>query len=870
MAIFKDKLSNLIGSQVPDFVIDDHPKFLKFLETYYTFMEAAELSVTSVETTDGIQLETETNQQNELILDGSRIDSDRTALDEGDKILLESSTFGKFTRGETIKGEISKATSTVLTEDLDNSRLIIVSQNKFIKGETIIGLTSNASAVINNYKPNPVNNIQELLNFRDPDKVISNFLTQFRNEFLVTLPENLNVNVNKRNLIKNIKSIYLKKGTQTGHEVFFRLLFNETSETFYPRQQMLRVSDGKFTSNKVLRSFNITGTSSNLVGRTITGQTSGATAIVENVTDFLIGVNQVSEFILNADSILGSFIVGEEIRGTASDTDDILIKATVTGIPVTKIITSAGSLHSEIEPVSIIGGGSGAIIQTKTISSGGVTEILIDTAGSGYDIGDDLVFANTNTSGSGAAGFISIVNGAFTPEDSTSTTEDHIILEDATTQTDTYTGNKLIQESGTGNRDVTDIFLYNKGYGYKSLPTVSISTIGGSGCNLKLFSTEIGQVLDLNTVELGVDHQLSPTPPTLNFFKPCIVLNASLVFLEGEIVTITGGVSATVVSYNAARGLLILKNNSGTINVDTLVTGATSGATATIKRLNDSLAALTIGAVADTDGLFVNEDGFVSESTMKVQDSLFYQDFSYVIKVARSITDWRDDFKKTMHTAGFYFAGQVDVQSRVNAKIRFPITGAISSAIESPLFSVLNTLFSTIFGRRLGTIDDGTTLRATANVGVAADLNTSTISPFSSTTRDVTLFRQSVGLTLTSRLRGTFNGINVTQAFGYAGPRYDTINKQALGAFVRTTDTNYSIAELSNNVTFGTRTTLDGIDNTLLFCSTELGRKIKTKLNIPAEIALIAPRNQFDNTLTTFDQTLDADGNPITFDDTTP
>ena len=28
-------------------------------------------------------------KQNELILDGSRIDSDRTALDEGDKILLD-------------------------------------------------------------------------------------------------------------------------------------------------------------------------------------------------------------------------------------------------------------------------------------------------------------------------------------------------------------------------------------------------------------------------------------------------------------------------------------------------------------------------------------------------------------------------------------------------------------------------------------------------------------------------------------------------------------------------------------------------------------------------------------------------------------
>ena len=202
MAIFKDKISNLVGSQVPDFVLDDHPKFLQFLKTYYAFMEAAELSVISVETTDGILLETETNQENNLILNGSRIDSDRTPLDEGDKLILESSTFGKFTRGEVIKGQTSKATSTILTEDLNKNRLFIVSQDKFIKGETILGLTSNASGIISNYKPNPVNNIQELLNFRDSDKAISNFLSNFRNEFLNTLPENLNSNVNKRNLIK--------------------------------------------------------------------------------------------------------------------------------------------------------------------------------------------------------------------------------------------------------------------------------------------------------------------------------------------------------------------------------------------------------------------------------------------------------------------------------------------------------------------------------------------------------------------------------------------------------------------------------------------------------------------------------------------
>jgi hypothetical protein len=867
MATFKDKLSSLIGSQVPDFVLDNHPKFLQFLKTYYTFMEAAELSVTSVQTTDGIQLETQTGQDNKLLLDGSRIDSDITPLDEGDKILLESSSFGKFTRGEIIQGQTSKATSTVLTEDLNNNRLFIVAQDKFILGETILGLSSSASAIINNYRPNPVNNIQELLNFRDPDKAISNFLTQFRNEFLTTLPENLNTSVNKRNLIKNIKSLYQTKGTKVGHETFFRLLFNEVSQTFYPREQILRVSDGKFTTNKVLRVINPTGNTSELVGRTITGSTSDATAIVESVTIFLIGTSSVSEFVLNSDSINGTFSVGEEIQGTSNDQDDNLIKATITGIPVSKVITNDGSLHSTVEPVTVTGGGEGSIIQTKTIGSGGVTEIVIDNPGAGYSIGDDLVFTNTNTNGAGAAGFISVVNGGFTPEDSTSSTEDHIVLEEATTQNDTYFGDKFVQESGTDIGDITDIFLYNKGLGYTSLPTVSI-TSGGINAILKAYGDEIGRVLDLNLVELGINHQLAPTPPVLNFFKNCIVTSVIGTFVANTTVSITGGVTATVVSFDSARGLLILKNNSGTINLNSVVTG--SSGSATITKLDGTTATLTVGAVANLDGRFINEDGFVSENTMNIQDSLYYQDFSYVIKVGRSIADWRDDFKKTMHTSGFYFEGQVDIETRLNARISTPVIGAVSGVLEDPFLSIVNTLFSTIFGRRLGTIDDGTSLRATPKVGVAADLNTSTISPFSSSTRDVTLLRVPIGIQYLSRVRGNINGVTIAQGFGYAGPRYATINREALRTFSRTVNTNYSIAELGSNLTFGTRSSLDGQDNTLLLCSTDLGRSVKTKLTIPCEIYIIAPFNQFDNTVVTFDQILDTDGNPITFDDTTP
>ena len=62
-----------------------------------------------------------------------------TNIDEGDKILLEETTYGKFTFGETIKGLTSGATK-VLTEDLNNNRLIISAkinllQMKLLKDE---------------------------------------------------------------------------------------------------------------------------------------------------------------------------------------------------------------------------------------------------------------------------------------------------------------------------------------------------------------------------------------------------------------------------------------------------------------------------------------------------------------------------------------------------------------------------------------------------------------------------------------------------------------------------------------------------------------------------------------------------------------
>ena len=861
MAKFNDKISTLINSQLPDFVVDDHPQFAQFLKTYYQFMESAMLQVTSIENTDGITLENETSLSDNLLLDGSKITSEKTQLDTGDKIIYEDSSFGKFTVGETITGLTSNATAKVIAEDLTNGKLYISAQDKFTRNEIVTGNTSDAQAVINNYRPNPVTTVQNLTNFRDPDKVISNFLTKFRDEFLKTIPETLALGLDKRNLIKNIKSMYRLKGTQAGHELFFRILFNQISETFYPRTQMLRVSDGQWNTQKVLRSIVVIGDTTDLVGRTIKGSSTGATAVVESVKKFVIGNKEVSEFVLNINSMTGTFIINEVITGTASDTDDFFIKATITGIPGLKTITNDGNLYSTGDFLTVSGGGVGANIAISAIGSGPVSEIVIDNPGTGYSVGDKLVFDNTGTEGVNAEGFVSVVNGGISGESGTGA--EHILMEDETGRGDQYSGSKIVIEGATNSdlNDITDIFLINSGSGYNLPPKVTI-TSSGSNANVLANGTDIGRVIGLKTNELGEGYQNSPTP-TIKFRNCLLLTNKSGNFNANDTITgSTSGATGTLASYDADRSLLKVKDLNTNFILNETITSSSSGS-ATAIRLDVASAIVDVVSVADTDGKFLNEDGYVSEQTMKVQDSKYYQDFSYVLKVGQSINDWRDSFKKTMHTSGFYFTGQVDLVSRLNLKVRAPVTGIISGAIDTPLFNILNVLFTTVFGRRLGTVDDGTSLRSDNMTEGLMDAGDDYREPFTANTRDITLTRPAIEISMTSRKRATIDGVEVKQGYAYAGPKFGTLNKFANTIFgINSSASKITFKQLSEIKIQGTRTSLDGRGAIFLATSNKDGQLLKTNFAMPTQFA--ASQDSFDNTVTNFAQTI------LTFDDTTP
>ena len=264
--------------------------------------------------------------------------------------------------------------------------LFVVANSKFIEGEIIVGATSEASATIKDIEQNPVQNIQQLLDYADVDKTISGFLTKFRNAFLTSIPDTLHSEVDKRNLIKNVKSLYQAKGTKRASEIFFKLLFNENAEIRYPKDNILRVSDGKWDTKKIMRVVEVgSSEAANLIGQTITQENdpvdtsvNEATAVVEDVFKFVIGGVEITELVLGDTSVEGTFLTGQTITGTDNTDSDITVKVTITGIIDQKTITNDGAYYNEGDDVVITAGGTGATMKLGPVGSGAIEEVIID------------------------------------------------------------------------------------------------------------------------------------------------------------------------------------------------------------------------------------------------------------------------------------------------------------------------------------------------------------------------------------------------------------------------------------------------------------------------------------------------------------
>ena len=476
------KISPLIEGQVPDFIQADHPLFVKFLKYYYEYLEAGELRVTV--NIDNLLLELETPSS---VLD---VDGNEIVLESG------SGTDGKFVVGETITGSISKATAKILVDDLGNDtpRLFITSQQQFQTGETITGGTSSSTGTIDRYRANPVQTLQQLLEYANVDNTIYDFLDQLRESFMNAIPNKLADGVNKRNLIKNIRELYRAKGTSEGHKIFMRMLLGQNSEVTYPNKFMMRSSDGNWVNQVILRtSPGINSISTEIVGTTITGGTSSATAVVSSALSTAEGGDAIVQFELNPTSIVGTFIDGETITGT-STVQDVTMTFTIKGIVTKFNVTNGGILYDigdkvELDTQTAIGNGE-AKAEVTSVKRGSVSEVIIDDAGTNFNVGDVLTFTTTeiSTNTTAATGFVSVVDGS--------------LIMDGTDSSSTDAGKLLVLESGSTSQ-LEEFQLVLDGGGTEATAVVNGATSKSTTVKLDGNSGTIavGMVLSGNGIE---------------------------------------------------------------------------------------------------------------------------------------------------------------------------------------------------------------------------------------------------------------------------------------------------------------------------------------------------------------------------------
>jgi len=95
-----------------------------------------------------------------------------------------------------------------------------------------------------------VTKAKELRYISDVDSSLDLFEEQFFNTFLSLLPKESQVS--KEFLIKNILPVYLSKGSEESFKLLFRMLFDDEVTIRYPKNYILRASDGKWKRDSTI------------------------------------------------------------------------------------------------------------------------------------------------------------------------------------------------------------------------------------------------------------------------------------------------------------------------------------------------------------------------------------------------------------------------------------------------------------------------------------------------------------------------------------------------------------------------------------------------------------------------------------------
>lgn len=251
---------------------------------------------------------------------------------------------------------------------------------------------------------NPFGIIDGFMDLMDVDKSLAIFFLDFRETYLNNFPYQLATDsagnvVSEANFIKNVRTFYGAKGTEKAYKFLFRLLYNATSEIYYPTKDILRVSGGRWIEPISIKTTNIGGTANYGVEGSqvyqlnpVSGEVIGS-GVVKQVIQYQKEYYNVCELFLK--DVVGTFIPNETVQSTVTTFNE-----TVYPVISSIDILSGGSNYSISDDIVVgnSGDGIGVSVAIELLDEEGEIKTLrVIDSGIGYQSNKVTISAATNT-----------------------------------------------------------------------------------------------------------------------------------------------------------------------------------------------------------------------------------------------------------------------------------------------------------------------------------------------------------------------------------------------------------------------------------------------------------------------------------------
>lgn len=484
------------------------------------------------------------------------------------------------------------------------------------------------------------------VSLRDIDTTLDAFITYFKSELAQKLPYST---VDERFLITRIKDLYLAKGSESSFKLLFRILFNKDIEVQYPSTQMLRASDGKWNQDVSVFVNILVGSPQDIVGKLVdvVTQTKIVRVLVDRRQYVEVEVDRairisdtVYEFILDR-RFFGTISVGDSLR-YLDNNNNLIFNGVILPTTSTLIIEDPGSGFKIGDLYNITNfNGYGTIMKIASVdTNGGISQAQFIKYGIGYttDFSSSITSQKGQDTASTEGVIISRVDSFLAP---------------ANKAVALGISEQLSGFSESGSINTADYNLAVSSVITGTLTATNNSaTVTGSGTT---FTTQIifGDLLTLNGVQYKVLSVASNTSLTL----------ASVY---------TGTTSSSLSSVSSLRTAAVDGTYTG---VTIREFGITSANSLTSTTTTPAIIKVVLGPLAKYPGYYVNNDGFLDDA-IYIQDSNFYQAFSYVIKIDQSLATYKTIVKNLIHPAGMAIFGEYDLRNE------FTINTAIESLIK--------------------------------------------------------------------------------------------------------------------------------------------------------------------------------------------